>query len=242
MPKNTNTEEEVGVFKVGEEEGKAAAELKGREQLHKLSMWQKKKKLSTTMEKNLLTAQTEIDRIASLLSLEEETKENCMEIYREALGKNLIRGRTVNGVVAASFYITCRKYSVPRTLDEIKNATHIERKEILRLCRMLAKRLGIKLYPASPLEYIAYFCSKLKLGGYVEKKAMEITKEAIEKDMTSGKGPTGIAAAAIYIASILGDDKRTQRDISEVTGITEVTLRVRYKEMARKLKIDLGKK
>ncbi|HIP63507.1 MAG TPA: transcription initiation factor IIB, partial [Archaeoglobus profundus] len=72
-----------------------------------------------------------------------------------------------------------------------------------------------------------------------QKKAIEIIKKAEEKELTSGRGPTGVAAAAIYIASILCGERRTQREVAEVAGVTEVTIRNRYKELAEKLGIDI---
>ena len=220
------------------ERGRERSKLE-RERLYRLSQQQKRRKLSTAMGKNLLIAQTEIDRISSLLSIPEEVKEGSKEIYHKALEKDLIHGRSIERMLAASIYVSCRKHNVPRTLDEIEDATKVERKDIVRVCRLLSNKLGIKLAPASSLEYIPRFCSKLKLRKRVEEKATEIIKEAMGKDILSGKGPTGVAASAIYIATILCNDKKTQKDIAEATGVTEVTLRVRYKEIANKLQIKL---
>jgi len=54
---------------------------------------------------------------------------------------------------------------------------------------------------------------------------------------TSGRGPTGIAAAALYVASLIHGEKRTQREVADVAGVTEVTIRNRYKELIKKLKL-----
>jgi transcription initiation factor TFIIB len=93
--------------------------------------------------------------------------------------------------------------------------------------------------PASPADYIPKFASDLKLSGRVESKAQEILKQAVDNELTSGRGPTGVAAAALYIASIQSGERRTQREASEVAGITEVTIRNRYKELIEKLGINL---
>ncbi|HIH28172.1 MAG TPA: transcription initiation factor IIB, partial [Thermoplasmata archaeon] len=83
------------------------------------------------------------------------------------------------------------------------------------------------------------FCSELKLSGDVQAKAIEILKDAADKELTSGRGPTGVAAASIYISSILCGERRTQREVADVAGVTEVTIRNRYKELAERLDIDI---
>jgi transcription initiation factor TFIIB len=93
--------------------------------------------------------------------------------------------------------------------------------------------------PTSPQDYISRFCSELKLSGDVQAKAIEILKDAADKELTSGRGPTGVAAASIYISSILCGERRTQREVADVAGVTEVTIRNRYKELAERLDIDI---
>jgi transcription initiation factor TFIIB len=93
--------------------------------------------------------------------------------------------------------------------------------------------------PTAPQDYIPRFCSELKLSGDVQGKTVDILKQAQDKELTSGRGPTGVAAAAIYIASILSGERRTQREVAEVAGVTEVTIRNRYKELAERLDIDI---
>jgi len=160
-------------------------------------------------------------------------------IYRKAVLKNLIRGRSIEGVSAAALYAACRQCNVPRTLDEIAGSSRVSRKEIGRTYRFIARELGLKLMPTSPQDYISRFCSELKLSGDVQSKAIEILKDAADKELTSGRGPTGVSAASIYIASILCGERRTQREVADVAGVTEVTIRNRYKELAERLDIDI---
>ncbi|MDO9324275.1 MAG: transcription initiation factor IIB, partial [Methanoregula sp.] len=157
----------------------------------------------------------------------------------DAVDKNLIRGRSIEGVAAAALYAACRQCSVPRTLDEIAEVSRVSRKEIGRTFRFISRELSLKLLPTSPTDYVPRFCSGLTLKGEVQSRTIEILRLATEHELTSGKGPTGVAAAAIYIASILGGERRTQREVAEVAGVTEVTIRNRYKELAEKLNIEI---
>ena len=212
---------------------------RNRAQLYRLRKWQRRIKVSNAAERNLATALQELERIASNLSLPQDVRETAAVIYRKAVKENMIRGRSIEGVVAASIYAACRQTNVPRTLEEIANVTRIKKKEIGRTYRILSRTLSLKMMPTKPEDYVDRFCSKLKLSSEVKKKALEILKEADERDITSGRGPTGVSAAAIYIASILMDERRTQREVAEVAGVTEVTIRNRYKELIEKLNIDV---
>jgi transcription initiation factor TFIIB len=94
--------------------------------------------------------------------------------------------------------------------------------------------------PTSPEDYISRFCSELKLSGDVRAKTVEILQEAARRELTSGRGPTGMAAASLYIASVLCGERRTQREVADVAGVTEVTIRNRYKELTKKLDIGIA--
>ena len=196
-------------------------------------------RVSNATERNLAFALSELDRMASAMGLPRNVRETAAMIYRKAVNKNLIRGRSIEGVVAASLYAACRQCGVPRTLDEVANSSRVGRKEIGRTYRFMTRELKLKLMPTKPQDYVQRFCSELRLTGEVQSKAAEILKDASEKELTSGRGPTGVAAAAIYISSILCNERRTQREVADVAGVTEVTIRNRYKELTEKLGIEI---
>jgi len=210
---------------------------KNRAQLYRLRKWQRRIRISDAQEKNLAFALSELDRMASDMGLPRTVRETAAMIYRKAVLKNLIRGRGVEGVSASALYAACRQCNVPRTLDEIASSSRVSRREIGRNYIFIARELGLKLMPTSPKDYVSRFCSKLKLSSDVQAKAIEILKEAADKELTSGRGPTGVAAASIYIASILCGERRTQREVADMAGVTEVTIRNRYKELSNKLGI-----
>ncbi|RLI47064.1 transcription initiation factor IIB [Candidatus Bathyarchaeota archaeon] len=212
---------------------------RNRAQIYRLRQWQRKIRISNSVERNLMVALSALDRMSSGLSLPRAVRETAAMIYRKAALKNLIRGRSAEGITAASLYAACRQCNVPRTLDEISKAAHMSKKEIGRSYRFISRELKLKLLPTSPQDYISRFCSELKLSSDVKAKTLEILKEAAKHELTSGRGPTGIAAASLYIASVLCGERRTQSEISEVAGVTEVTIRNRYKELAEKMDIDI---
>jgi transcription initiation factor TFIIB len=213
---------------------------RNRAQIFRLRKWARRIRISNATERSLAIAFSELDRMASGMGLPRTVRETAAMIYRKAALKKLVRGRSIEGVITAALYAACRQCHVPRTLDEISNIAHISRKEIGRTYRYVSRELGLKLLPTSPEDYISRFCSELKLSGDVRAKTLEILQEAAHRELTSGRGPTGIAAASLYIASVLCGERRTQREVAEVAGVTEVTIRNRYKEIAEKLDITIG--
>ncbi|HER45628.1 MAG TPA: transcription initiation factor IIB, partial [Thermoplasmatales archaeon] len=166
-------------------------------------------------------------------------RETAAMIYRKAALKNLVRGRSIQGVTAASLYAACRQCHVPRTLDEISTVAQMPRKEIGRNYRYVSRELELKLMPTAPKDYVSRFCSELKLSNHVQTKTLEILEHAAHQELTSGRGPTGLAAASLYISSVLCGERRTQREVAGIAGVTEVTIRNRYKELAQKLDIRI---
>jgi transcription initiation factor TFIIB len=213
---------------------------RNRAQLYRLRKWQRRIRVSNATERNLAFALSELDRMASGMGLPRNVRETAAMIYRKAVNKNLIRGRSIEGVVAASLYAACRQCNVPRTLDEIASASRVGRKEIGRTYRFMTRELKLRLMPTSPQDYISRFCSELKLSGDVQTKTIDILKQADQKELTSGRGPTGVAAAAVYISSILCNERRTQREVADIAGVTEVTIRNRYKELTEKLGLEVN--
>jgi len=208
-------------------------------QLNHLRKWHRRIRVSNSTERNLAFALSELDRMESALGLSRNVRETAAIAYRKAVKKNLIRGRSIEGVAAAALYAACRQCNIPRTLDEICEVSRVSRKEIGRMYRLISRELGLKLIPTSPPDYVPRLCSALNLYGEVHSKTIEILGKASAKELTAGRGPTSMVAAAIYIASILCDERRTQSEIARVAGVSEVTIRNRYKEMADGLGIDI---
>ena len=216
-----------------------AISSKNRAQLYRLRKWQRRIRVSNATERNLAFALSELDRMASALGLSRNIRETAAVVYRDAVDKNLIRGRSIEGVASAALYAACRQCNVPRTLNEIAEVSRVSRKETGKAYRLISRELGLKFPPTSPIDYVPRFCSGLNLKGEVQSRTVEILRQAAERELTSGKGPTGVAAAAIYISAILSGERRTQREVAEVAGVTEVTIRNRYKELAKKLDIEV---
>ncbi|MCK4670660.1 MAG: transcription initiation factor IIB [Nanoarchaeota archaeon] len=209
---------------------------KDRDKFFRLRKWQYR--ISTAIERNLKLALAELKRVSSYLKLPKSVEEESARIYTLAVQRGLVRGRSMESVVAGALYAACRRHDVPRTLDELSEASGIERKEIGRTYRFVTRELNVKILPSNPADYIPRFSSSLELSAKSQSRAVEILEAAHDAGLTSGRGPTGIAAAALYVSALIHGEKRTQREVADVARVTEVTIRNRYKELLDELKLE----
>ena len=208
-----------------------------RSQMHRLRKWQERIRTKDAGERNLQFALSEIDRMASALGVPRSVREVACVIYRRALSDDLIRGRSIEGVATSALYAGCRQEGLPRSLSEVAEVSRVERKEIGRTYRYVAQELCLEMKPVDPTKYIPRFASALDLTEETQAKANEIIRTTAEAGLLSGKSPTGFAAAAIYAACLLCNEKRTQREVAEVAQVTEVTIRNRYQEQVEAMGI-----
>jgi len=208
-----------------------------RSQIRRLRKWQYRIRAANSSERNLIRGLKELARMSSLMDLPKNVKEEAAVIYKEAVRKKLIIGRSTDSIVSASLYASCRQCGNPRTLEEVAAASVFGgsqgggRKEIAKSYRVVMRALGLGLKIPTPYDYVSRFCSKLQLPDEVCKETVHILEVANRNNLVVGKSPVSITAAAIYIAAKKCNQKRKQREIAKVAGITEVTIRNRYKEI-----------
>jgi len=202
-----------------------------REKMQRLRTWNERFRTRDSKERNLKQALGEIDRMASALGLPENVRETASVIYRRALDEDLLPGRSIEGVATAALYAAARQAGTPRALDEISNVSRVDKDEIARTYRYVVRELNLEIKPADPESYVPRFSSDLDLSEEVERRARQLLQNAKEKGVHSGKSPVGLAAAAVYAASLLTNEKVTQNEVSEVANISEVTIRNRYHEL-----------
>ncbi|PIN69876.1 hypothetical protein COV94_02375, partial [Candidatus Woesearchaeota archaeon CG11_big_fil_rev_8_21_14_0_20_57_5] len=149
---------------------------KDRNKFFRLRKWQYR--ISTAIERNLKLALAELKRVASYLKLPASVEEEAARIYTLSVQRGLVRGRSMESVVAGALYAACRRHEVPRTLDELSEASGIEKKEIGRTYRFVTRELGITILPSNPADYIPRFASSLKLSPETQSNAAEILEMA----------------------------------------------------------------
>jgi transcription initiation factor TFIIB len=202
-----------------------------RQKMQRLRKWNERFRTRNSKERNLKQALGEIERMASALGLPKEVRETASVIYRRALSEDLLPGRSIEGVATSALYASARQMQTPRSIDEVANVSRIDAMEFKRTYRYIVRELGLEVAPADPASYVPRFASELDLPDEVERRARELLDNAKEDGVTSGKSPVGLAAAAIYAASLLTNHKVTQSEVSDVTDVSEVTIRNRYQEL-----------
>ena len=218
-------------------------------QMHRIGKWQPRVRVSSSRERRLSNILGRISEICQNCSLPKNVIETASMLYRSLDGKNIqVKGKSVDSISAAVVYMACKQCDVIRSLDEILrevcHASKVKSKTKLasRYYRMLVMELGTNTAPIVTMDkYISKIANMTKTDTRVERLSLEIAEKTKDRNIADGKAPNGIAAAYLYIASILLGQNIIQRDVSSVSGVTEVTIRNRCKEIlsAFKLKVKL---
>lgn len=188
--------------------------------------------------RNLKSALMELKRIKSHLNLSDDISETAVLLYRLALERDLIKGRSVIGMISAAIYLACRKKNAAITLKDTAEVANITTKELGRCVRIFLQNINVSSTSPDPVTLVNRLGENLGLTMYTRKVAIDILTEAREKKLTMGKIPMSLAAAAIYIASIQTGERRTQQQIATPARTTPVTIRNRFKELAKGLGLE----
>ena len=213
--------------------------LSTRLQMWRLRKWQIRSRVHSSIDRNLAQAMAELDRLSDKVFIPQPIKEKAAVTYRKALDKGLVRGRSIAAIAAAALYAACRGSGTPRTLREIAEASLVDKKDVARCYRLLLRELDVHMPIADPLTYVSKIAERTGISGKTQGLAIQILRVARKKRAAAGKDPMGLAAAALYIACLQSNEKKTQKDIAEAAGVTEVTVRNRYKTLKRQLGLEL---
>jgi transcription initiation factor TFIIB len=213
--------------------------LSTRLQMWRLRKWQIRSRVHSSIDRNLAQAMAELDRLSDKVYIPPPTKEKAAVTYRKALDKGLVRGRSIAAIAAAALYAACRGSGTPRTLREIAEASLVDKKDVARCYRLLLRELEVHMPIADPLTYVSKIAERTGITGKTQGIAIQILREARKRRAAAGKDPMGLAAASLYIACLKNNEKKTQKDIAEAAGVTEVTVRNRYKSLKKQLNLEV---
>jgi transcription initiation factor TFIIB len=205
--------------------------------IDRLRKWDNRAPAYGSVERNLGVALNELDKMSDKLGVSQAVKERAAYIYRKALERGLLRGRSITGIAAASLYAALRDTETPRTLKDVAFANNLSRKSVARDYRILLKEMDMSMPVADAAKNISRIASQVGMSEKAVRRAVEIVRLTEEKEISAGKAPMGLAASALYLAGVLEGEVATQKEIAEAAGVTEVTVRNRYKG----LRADLGK-
>uniref|UniRef100_A0A5S6QII8 Transcription initiation factor IIB n=1 Tax=Trichuris muris TaxID=70415 RepID=A0A5S6QII8_TRIMR len=190
-----------------------------------------RKQMSSGQDRQLIQAFGIIREMAERIHLPKSIQDQANVLFKQVLDTKQLKGKNSEAVAAACLYIACRKEGVPRTFKEICAVSRMSKKEVGRCFKLIIRALETNLELITTSDFMSRFCGNLNLPQYVQTAATCIARKAVDMDLVSGRSPISIAAAAIYMASQASVEKRSAKDIGEVAGVAEVTIRQSYKLM-----------
>jgi len=195
--------------------------------IERLRTWDSRTQAHSSADRNLRHALSEMDKLKGKLALADAVIEKAAYIYRKAMEKKLVRGRSIQGLVGACLYASCRNTETPRTLDDVAKGLNIRRKDVARCYRLIFRELELKMPVVDPVKGVSRIASIAELSEKSKRKAVTILDQAKKLGIVAGKDPMGIAAAALYLSCIMTGELKSQKQISIASGVTEVTIRNR---------------
>ena len=205
--------------------------------IERLRTWDSRSQVHEPVDRNFRQAFSELNRLKDKLAISDAVIEKAAYIYRKALEKGLVRGRSISALMASALYAACRDTATPRNLKDVEQAANIKRKDIARCYRLLVKELDLKMPVTDSIQCVARIASRIGIAEKTKRYAIKVLKEAQKNEVSAGKDPMGLAAAALYLSCVKNGEDKTQRDIAESANVTEVTIRNRYKGLKELLSL-----
>jgi transcription initiation factor TFIIB len=203
--------------------------------MQRLRTWDFRVQLNSPSDRSLRQAFMLLDILKDKLGLSDAITESTAYLYRKAQQRKFLRGRSIPAVICAATYIACRDLGVPKTMKDIAAAGNVKRKNIARIYRQLILELDYKVPNIDPVKCVVRVANKAKITEKTKRQALYIMEKVTGNEISAGKDPMGLAATVLYISCIKTGENISQKEISNVAGITEVTLRNRFKDLTTQL-------
>jgi transcription initiation factor TFIIB len=213
-----------------------------RSTFERLRTWDSRLKVHTSQERDLRKAFRDLGITSQKMNLSISIVEKAAYIYRKAFERKLIRGRTISGMIAAALYAAIRETDTPRPIKDVAEASAVDLSDIRRNYRVIVKELDLRMPVLDPRRLVSRISKRVGVKDRTELRAVDLVRQAEEAGIASGKEPMGVAAAAVYLASLLESDRKTEKEISAASGLSEVSIRHTYSQMKSGLKISLDQK
>ena len=192
-------------------------------QWYRLMKW--RESVESSGKRNLDYAVDLISQLCSRLDLDDSVCDEAVDVYDACVDKGVLTGRSIEGLVPATVYVGLRKLNVARTSAEVSEAGKVTDKELLRTTRVVCKELGIRLPLISPKDFVPRFSEALEVSDDVVARCYELLDDCEVAGLCNGPSPTSLCGVCLYISCLECGERRTQRDVGEVCGVTEVTIR-----------------
>jgi transcription initiation factor TFIIB len=197
-----------------------------RRQFSRLRQHHRRAQHRNKAERNEMHGLTEIRRMASALGFTKSVRDRACRLFSTAQAQDLLRGRSIEAIAAASVYATCRCEGRPQTLEDIAAVAQVSAAKVQNGYSVLNRELGLPAAPIPPERFLPRFVSELGLSRMVEQEARSVL--AVEgTPETSGANPAGVAGGALLLGAERANEYRrfTQAELAEVADVSIVTVR-----------------
>ena len=201
---------------------------------HRLRLWDKHSRYKSehqSFNKAFIT----LDAIKSKLGLPEVVVEKSAYLFRKTASKNFLSGRSTIGILCAIVYLSCRLTNTPRTLQDVANAGNVKRKSLQRVYRFLTRELEVNPDAFNPMDFVERISKSIGCGYKTRRDSLKLMEIVQNLGIGTSKNPMAVAAAVVHLSVIKNKEKIRQIRISEVSGISAVTIRDRAKDIRKKL-------
>jgi transcription initiation factor TFIIB len=206
--------------------------------IQRLRTWDFRTTAHSSRHRGLIRPFQELSGLKEKLGLSDAITEKTAYVFRKAHEKSLLRGRSSSSMLAAAIYASCRELGASRTLRDIATGTDVKRKDISRSYRILVTELDIKVPLMDPMKCIVKIGNKAAISEKTKRTAMKTMTELVEAEMSAGKLPMGLAATVLYISCLKNGENKTQKEIADAAGVTEVTIRNRFKDLKHRFELN----
>jgi transcription initiation factor TFIIB len=184
-------------------------------------------------ERTLRRAFVHLDRLRSMLNLPDAVIEKTAYIYRRAQERGLVKGRTMLALMGAAVYIVQREMGISGTMGDIVKATNTKEKDLARAYRLMLRELDLKVPLVDPVKCVSRVANRLRISERTKRRAMDLMNDVVHAGLAAGKDPMGLAASVLYISCLNDDESKSQAEIADAAGVSEVTLRKHSKLFTR---------
>jgi len=195
--------------------------------------------LNARTERNLLTAFRDIASWCDQFSLPKTISDIAKQLYKRSDEEKLLRGKSMDAVIAACIFIACRQAHVPRTFREIFcNLTHVSKKTLGQCYKELERAFNLTPGASAPStgasstgaeNLLVRYCNHLDLPASVQTICADIIVAARDHGIAAGRSPVSIAGGAIFFTCHLLGKVKSVREISTVAGVSEATIKLVYR-------------
>lgn len=202
-------------------------ELSGqkRRRVARMRREQSRGRFQSKTERNLAHGLGEVRRLTSTLELSETVRDQACQLFRTAQSEDLLRGRSIEAMAAASVYGACRCNRQSRTLDDVTDVARVDQSRVRNAYQTLNTELGLPAKPVTPSEFVPRFASELNVSNQIRQRARTLAEESESTQVTTGVRPSGFAAACLYKAGREQGRWPTQSEVAAVANVSAVTVR-----------------